>query len=222
MNNIGNMKAVIFDMDGVMFDTERLCIDAWNYANSKLGLKPAGKMVFRTLGLNVNSVNRILKEEYGETFNLALFRKYCDEYTSNYISKNKVPVKDGLYDLLGYLNKNNYKTAVASSSNKTTIIRNLKSAGIENCFDAIVSGDMIKKSKPEPDIYLNAVNLLGLLPEQCYAVEDSKNGILSAYRAGCRVIMVPDLWSGDSETDKKLFSKCKDLSEVEKIVENSK
>lgn len=213
------MKAVIFDMDGILFDTERLCMKAWDYANGNMGLEPAGKMVYKTLGLNVKAVNQILIAEYGEEFDIALFKKYCDEYTDDYLKNNGVPVKEGLYELLQYLYENNYKIAVASSSNKSTICRNLKSADIENYFDAIISGDRIEKSKPEPDIYLKAAELLNTAPEECYAIEDSKNGILSAYRAGCKVIMVPDLWQGDKETDKKLFAKCSDLGKVINILE---
>lgn len=212
------MKAVIFDMDGIMFDTERLCMKAWDYANAKLGLEPAGNMVYKTLGLNVKAVNEILQKEYGEKFDLKVFREYCDEFTLDYLKKNKVPIKDGLYELLAYLSDNNYKTAVASSSNKSTIYRNLKSADIEKYFNAIVSGDMIEKSKPEPDIYLRAAELLRLSADECYAIEDSKNGIISASRAGCKVIMVPDLWQGDGETDGKLLAKCGNLSEVINIL----
>lgn len=213
------MKAVIFDMDGIMFDTESLCIKAWDYANEKLGLEPAGNMVYKTLGLNVKAVNHILQKEYGEKFDLTLFRHYCDEFTSEYIEKNNVPVKEGLYNILKFLSDNHYKIALASSSNKSTIYRNLKNTNIDDYFDAIVSGDMIEKSKPEPDIYLKAAELLDLSPNECYAVEDSKNGIISAYNAGCNVIMVPDLWQGDEKTDKKLFAKCYDLNEVIKIIQ---
>ncbi len=212
------MKAVIFDMDGVMFDTESLGIKAWDYAGEKLGIDSFGNMVYKTLGLNVKTVNEILQKEYGEKFDLTMFRHYCDEFTDDYIEKNNVPVKDGLYNILKFLSDKHYKIAVASSSNKETIFRNLKNADIENYFDAIVSGDMIEKSKPEPDIYLKAAELLGLSPNECYAVEDSKNGILSAYKAGCSVIMVPDLWQGDMETDKKLFAKCRDLNKAIKII----
>lgn len=208
------MKAVIFDMDGVLFDTERLGIDAWNYAGEKMNIENTEDMVFKALGANVKAVNKMLKEEYGKDFDIELFRKYCDEYVDEFISKNKVPVKKGLYNILNYLKENNFKTAIASSSNKDTILRNLKSADITDFFDVIVSGDMIEKSKPAPDIYEKAASLLGFFPAECYAVEDSRNGLLSAQGAGCKTIMVPDLWQGDEETDNFIITKCKDLDEV--------
>ncbi|MGN1203113.1 MAG: HAD family hydrolase [Eubacterium sp.] len=214
------MKAVIFDMDGVLFDTERLCIKAWDYAGEKMNFKRTGDMVFKTLGVNVNTVNRILQEEYGEDFDIKLFRKYCNEFTLNFFRKNKVPVKKGLYAILDYLKRNGYKTAIASSSNRDSIDRNLKSADIIDYFDVIVSGDMIERSKPEPDIYLKAAERLGISPVDCYAVEDSKNGLLSAYSAGCKTIMVPDLWQGDEETDRLIYAKCSDLEKVMEIIDN--
>lgn len=212
------MKAVIFDMDGVLFDTERLCIKAWDYAGEKLNIKRTGDMVFKTLGVNVKTVNKILKEEYGENFDIDVFRKYCDEYMQNFFTNNSTPVKKGLYNILKYLKDNNYKIALASSSSKNTVMRNLKSAQITEYFDVIVSGDMVKKSKPEPDIYLNAAQLLNISPAECYAIEDSKNGLLSAHRAGCKTIMVPDLWHGDEESDSLIYAKCDDLDEVINII----
>lgn len=212
------MKAVIFDMDGVLFDTERLCINAWDYAGEKMNISRTGDMVFKTLGVNVATVNRILKEEYGESFSIERFRKYCDEYMNSFFAQNKVPVKDGLYNILEHLKKKNFKIALASSSSKKTVMRNLESAEITDYFDVIVSGDMVEKSKPEPDIYLKAAELLGLPADECYAVEDSKNGLKSANSAGCKTIMVPDLWQGDEETDKFIFAKCNDLNEVIDII----
>ena len=89
---------------------------------------------------------------------------------------------------------------------------NLKSAGIEDSFDVIVSGEMVRQSKPSPEIYLEACRLLGENPQNCFALEDSKNGIISAYNAGCKTVMIPDLWQGDKDTDKKLFAKFDHLS----------
>lgn len=208
------MKAVIFDMDGVLFDTERLSINAWDYAGGKMNIRRTGDMVFKTLGVNVRTVNRILKEEYGESFSIELFRTYCNEYMNKYFAQNKVPVKDGLYHILKYLKSNHFKIALASSSSEKTVLRNLESAEITEYFDVIVCGDMVEKSKPAPDIYLKASALLGISPVECYAVEDSRNGLLSAGNAGCKVIMVPDLWQGDTETDSIIYAKCTDLDEV--------
>ena len=127
---------------------------------------------------------------------------------------NKVPVKPGLYQLLEYLKKINCKMAVASSSPRWEVESHLKDAGIREYFCDIVCGDMIKKSKPAPDIYLRACELLKAEPGDCYALEDSKSGLLSAYRAGCRPIMVPDLWQPDEEILKIIVGKYDDLEQV--------
>lgn len=112
------------------------------------------------------------------------------------------------------MEKNNYKLAVASSSPRWEVENHLKGAHILEYFDVIVCGDMISKSKPEPEIYLKSCQLLCENPKQCFALEDSKNGLISAYRAGCNPIMVPDLWQPDEETEKILYGKFQDLEEV--------
>ena len=105
-------------------------------------------------------------------------------------------------------------SAVASSSTRRAVDRNLKSAGITDKFNVTVCGEMAARSKPAPDIYLKACELLGESPEDCIALEDSRNGLWSAHNAGCRVIMVPDLWKADEETEKILWKKLGSLLEV--------
>ena len=214
------MKAVVFDMDGLMFDTERVAILAWDYAGEKMGIGKAGYMVYKTLGVNVNASNQIWIEEFGDRYNEEELWKYTREFNSDFYAKNKVPVKMGLYVLLDYLKANDYKLAVASSTSKRGVERNLKSAGVLEYFDAIICGDMVEKSKPEPEIYLKACEALGVEPAEALALEDSRNGLLSAYRAGMKVIMVPDLWEADEEIKSFLWNMCEDLEEVKTFLEN--
>lgn len=210
---------VIFDMDGLMFDTEKVFIKAWDYAGEKIGIGKAGYMVYKTLGMNIVASYNIWKEEFGDTYNQEEMRKYTKEFLQQYYSENKVPIKKGLYSLLGYLRQNHCKMVVASSSPKWEVERHLKDADIYEYFAGIVCGDMIKNSKPDPEIYLRACELIGTKPTECYALEDSKNGLLSAYRAGCKPIMVPDLWQPDDETWKLIVGKYSDLEEVKKAFE---
>lgn len=205
------LKAVVFDMDGVLFDTESVGFAAWDYACKKLGIAPASGLAYKTLGMNAAAVDRILKEYYGENFELETFHRLCREYTYTYFAENGVPQKPYVHDALNALKNSGFQIALASSTGKKGVLRNLESAGITDYFEVIISGDMIEKSKPEPDIYLKAAEVLGVNPDECFAVEDSKNGILSAYSAGMKVIMVPDLWQGDEETDGLLFAKCENL-----------
>lgn len=208
------IRGIIFDMDGLMFDTERICVKAWDYAGEKMGFGKTGYMIMKTLGTNRIMARSIWRNEFGEKFIAEDLDKYTNEFITNYYKNNKVPVKEGLYELLDYLKKNGYKLAVASSSPKDVIIHHLTDAGIKDYFSHIVSGDMVEKSKPEPDIYLKACEYLDIDPTECIALEDSRNGLLAASSAGCKTIMVPDLWEGDEEIDKLLFHKVKVLSEV--------
>lgn len=205
------MKAVVFDMDGVLFDTESVGFAAWDYACKKLGVAPASALAYKTLGMNAFAVDGILKEYYGESFELEKFHRLCREYTYKYFDENGVPQKPHVCYALKKLKSSGLKIALASSTGKKGVVRNLESAGITGYFEAVISGDMTEKSKPAPDIYLKAAEALGVAADCCFAVEDSRNGILSAYGAGMKVIMVPDLWQGEAQTDSLLFAKCKDL-----------
>ena len=210
------MKTVIFDMDGLMFDTEMVFSLAWDYAGEKLGIGKVGYMNLRFLGLKDAYDERIWKAEVGEKFNAEELKKYTKEFIKNYCENNRVPVKKGLYMLLNYLKVNDYKLAVCSSSSFNSVIHHLKSADVYNYFDIIVSGDMVSKAKPDPEIYLKACEMLNVDPKDCYALEDSKNGLLSAHNAGCTPIMVPDLIEPDEEIKSFVSLIFKDLDEVKK------
>jgi len=214
------MNTVIFDMDGLMFDTESVFIKAWDYAGEKIGIGKAGYMTMKILGMNIVMSRKIWLDEFGDIYNEDVLRNYTKEFLGKYYSENKVPIKKGLYTLLDYLHNREYKLAVASSSPKWEVEKHLKDANIFDYFSVIICGDMINASKPEPEIYLKACELLQKKPEDCYALEDSKNGLLSAYRAGCKPIMVPDLWQPDEEITRLLFGKFADLEEVQKYFMN--
>lgn len=216
------MNAVIFDMDGLMFDTERVFVLAWDYAGEKIGIGKAGYMVHKTLGMNTVMSEKILQEEFGDRYDQAELKKYTKEFLTRYYAENTLPVKKGLYILLEYLKEHNYKLAVASSSPRWEVEGHLKETGVYEYFSAVVCGDMTEKSKPEPDIYLKACQSLGELPENCYALEDSRSGLLAAYRAGCKPIMIPDLWQPDEEIESILFARFDDLAQFKEFLENQK
>lgn len=210
---------VIFDMDGLMFDTERVFVKAWDYAGEKIGVGKAGYMVYKTLGMNIKASYNVWKTEFGDRYQEEELRKYTKEFLQKYYAENKVPVKKGLYVLLDYLKKSGVKMAVASSSPRWEVEKHLNDAGIYDYFVGIVCGDMIQNSKPDPEIYLKACELLERKPSECLALEDSKNGLLSAHQAGCKPIMVPDLWQPDEETEKILYAKFEDLEMVKDFLE---
>lgn len=214
------IKAVVFDMDGLMFDTERLTIQAWDYAGEKLGFGKMGHMVYKTLGMNVENARKIFIKEYGNKIIEEDLAEYSRKFFDNYFNKYGIPLKSGLIELLNYLKENKYKIAVATSSNKETALKHFKRANITEYFDAIVCGDMIKNSKPAPDIYLKASELLGCMPSECLALEDSPNGICSAFSAGLIPVMIPDLIEPTKEIIKLLHSKLMNLNEVINLLDS--
>ena len=208
------IKGIVFDMDGLMFDTERLAKEAWAYAGTVLGLNITQEMVIKTLGLNTDDTDRVLMEELGEAFDIMAARKIRTEYVVGSIEKNGIPMKRGLPELLKYLNENDYKITVATSSEHEVARYNFRRAGISDFFDDIVCGDMIEQGKPAPDIYLKASGILGVPPQECLALEDSPMGILAAYRAGLKPVMIPDMKEPDEETTKLLYARLETLHDV--------
>ena len=208
------VKAVVFDMDGLMFDTERVFVQAWDYAGEKIGIGKAGHMVLKTLGLNIHATREIWQREYGDRYSEEDLRKYTKEFVQEYYRNHKTPVKKGLYNLLNYLKNAGYPLGIATSSSRLEVEKHLANAGITDRFQAIATGDVIKNSKPAPDLYIKACELLNVAPECCIALEDSRNGILSANAAGCKTIMVPDLWQPDEQVEKLLYARCDNLDDV--------
>lgn len=208
------MKAFIFDMDGLMFDTERVFVSAWDYVGEKMGLGKAGYMCIRTLGMNTPTCEQAWRDEFGDEVDLDALWRYSREFVEDYYRKNAVSVKPGLYELLTYLKNKGYKLAVASSTKRHQVERHLNSASVRQYFDAVICGDMVEKSKPEPDIYLKAAAALGVQPADCCALEDSRNGLLSAHAAGMQAIMVPDLWQPDDTVKRFILGPFESLLEV--------
>ncbi|MBQ7739863.1 MAG: HAD family phosphatase [Eubacterium sp.] len=216
------MKAVIFDMDGVLFDTESLAIKAWDTIGEEVGLGKVGYMVFKTLGITREESVKIFEKEFGDKFNNDIFQAHYKAYLDEYYKNNPVPLKHGVIETLKYLKKNGYKTAVASSSSEDSVMHHLEDAGITHYFDAIICGDKVERSKPEPDIYLKAAESLGKRAEDCYAVEDSKNGLLSAHRAGCKVVYIPDLYKAEDEIKKIIDLKFETLFEFKEYIKSER
>lgn len=210
---------VIFDMDGLMFDTERIAVLAWDYAGEKLGIGKAGYLIPHIIGLRWERISAFLCNEFGEDFDAELFHTTVSGFIAVYYKNHHVPVKPGLYSILELLKQNKVKTAVASSSPLKTVEYNLNDAGIMDCFDVILSGDEVKKSKPDPDIFLLACEKLGAEPEDCYVLEDSRNGLLAAHSAGCKAVMVPDLWQPDEEIMSIIVGCFESLNEVREYLE---
>lgn len=212
------LKGIIFDMDGLMIDTESLLQTFWCKAANQLGYPMTQEHVLGIRSLSSKYAIPYLKNIFGSDFDYHSVRALRIKMMNNYISENGLVKKDGLDELLYFLKNANLKIAVATATDHKRTELYLKIINVFDCFDKIICGDMIRNGKPEPDIYLEASKQLSLKPDECIALEDSPNGILSAYRAGCMPIMIPDLTEPDTDTSNLLFAKCKDLSEVIPVI----
>lgn len=216
------MKAVVLDMDGTMFDTERLSIDGWKKAGEALGCGNVMELIEQAMGITAAAEKELFLTKYGPDFPFEEFRKISVDYSRDYIKKNGVPVKEGLFELLDYLKREGYRIAVATSSSRSSTMSHFENTKITGYFDQIICGDMIEKSKPDPDIYLKAAQALQVPPQECMALEDSPNGILSAYRAGMKTVMIPDTVPANPELEKMLFACVPTLRGVIPVLKNLK
>lgn len=194
------MFAVVFDMDGVILDTENLGIAAWRKAGVKYGKtqEEIDKVYRLIIGTKVERGNEIIRENFGSDFPAEDFRLESRAFIRDIIM-TKIPLRPFAREILEFLRENGIKTALASSTKYEVVIRELTQEGLIDYFDVIIGGDLVEKSKPEPDIFLKAIGDLGEVAENCFIVEDSANGIRAAYASGARPIMVPDLVSPSDE-----------------------
>ena len=176
-------QAVVFDMDGLMFDSERMIQRSWDVVGVKMGFGKMGKDIYHTLGLNNAERERNFKSAYGEDFPYLEFRENYRAEVARDTRENGTPVKKGLYELLEVLKEKQMKLAVATSSSYENTVELLKETKVYSYFQEIVTGNMVEHSKPAPDIYQKACEKLGVLPEHALALEDSYNGIRSGYAA---------------------------------------
>lgn len=191
------IKGAIFDMDGLMLDTEKLLVHFWKESARSYGYDMTDENVFEIRSLSRKYSIPLLKGIFGDDFPFNEVRNRRITLMNEYIDTYGFDVKKGLFELLDFLKENNYLIAVATATDRERAEHYLKKIDAYKYFNAVICGDMVKNGKPEPDIYITASCELGLMPEECVAFEDSPNGIKSAYSAGCKVIMIPDLTQPD-------------------------
>ncbi|MBU5317260.1 HAD family phosphatase [Clostridium bornimense] len=212
------VELVIFDMDGLMFDTEKVAKRAWKETGDKFQYKFEGEIFDRFLGRNIVAVRNEIIETYGEECPVDEIIKEVKYLENKIVDDEGLVVKEGLYDLLEHLKGINVKLAVATSSKRERATKLLTLAKIENEFDYIICGDEVTKSKPDPEIFLKVAEKLNCKPENCIVMEDSRQGIQAAKSAGMNPIMVPDLLDADEETAARLYKKIKHLGEAIEII----
>lgn len=208
------IKAVVFDMDGVLFDTERLCLDSWYVVAERYGLQNIREVACTCIGRTAPDTKAILSAAYPD-HDMNVLNDERRMIEKAMIAENGLPCKPGAREILETLRVHGVPLALASSTRLVTVEQNLKSAGFYELFDVVIGGDLIERSKPAPDIYLEACRQLGQQPELCAAVEDSFNGIRSAKSAGMVTVMVPDILQPDEELMILIDHLCADLTEAQ-------
>lgn len=186
------IKAVVFDMDGVLIDSESICDEIWYKLAEEMNLPDIQAAIEENRGCNVEMMEKQLRARYGTGFDC---KKFFDDFGVCYreVEFTKgIPLLPEVKETLDYLKNAGYKLGLATSTSHSVAERQLKAVGIYDYFDAWAFGDEIEHSKPAPDIYIKAAQKLGVEPEFCVAVEDSPNGIRSCKAAGLKPVMVPD------------------------------
>lgn len=210
----GRIKAVIFDMDGLMFDTERLSADYWIQAGQEKGLLIGEAFLANIRGSSKEEAEGWFHACYGDAYDYWELRNRKTELLRTYLDTHEIPLKKGLEELLIYLKNNGYKIILATSTAKNYAFDYLESAKVKKYFDDFVCGDMVSRCKPDPEIFFQAAEKAGYAPCECVVLEDSLNGIAAAVAGGFIPVMVPDITKPSAELKERLAAECRDLLEV--------
>ena len=215
-----SLKAVVFDMDGIIFDSERLVIDCWKVVAAKYAIPDIEAACYECLGVNRVETKEKFLNRYGRDFPYDAYKDEMSKlYHDNY-DGGRLPMKIGVVELLQYIKECGLKVALASSTRSEVVIQQLRDAGILHYFQVIIGGDMVSRSKPQPDIFLKACEELGVEPKEAFAIEDSYNGIRAAAAGHLRPLMVPDLMPPTEEIRELAEEIFETLLDVKRYLEN--
>ena len=216
------IKAVIFDQDGLMFDSERLVAEGWAEIGKRYGYDITEDFLRTVRGSSAAETKAAFQEKFGKDIPYDEMNLQKRRRTYDYIRVHGIPVKPGLKELLKYLRSRGVPAAVATSSSREWTEGNLSSTGIAPYFKLSVYGDMVSRGKPAPDIFLLAAEKLGEKPENCLVLEDSLHGNEAAINGGFVGVMVPDLTPPTQYLRDNLFAICPSLFDVISLFEQGK
>ena len=203
----------IFDMDGLLLDTERLYQESWIFLAGAFGQTPAPEFPSAVSGSNGEGMLAIIRHYYPKV-DAQAFMNACIRRVDGILDASGAPVKTGVREILTFFRDRGVKIAVASSSARARIEANLRQTELLPFFDAVASGQEVLRGKPEPDIFLLAAERIGVPPEDCFVFEDSPNGIRAASAAGCTPVMIPDMTPATPELEALSAAVCASLLEA--------
>lgn len=213
------VTALVFDMDGLLFDSERVVQKSWNEVGREMGFgENFGAHIYHTIGFNVVRREQYFKEHVCAEFPMEEFTNRTRNIYHRIMETEGVDVKPGAKELLAFAKENRIKTALATSSRQAHAELLMRRYGLAEYFDGAVYGNMVKAGKPDPEIYLKACSLIHAKPADAVALEDAPSGIRAAAAAGMRPIMIPDLVEPDEEILQLLWKKFDTLHEVTELL----
>ena len=208
------IKAIIFDMDGLMIDSERVTFECYQEILKGMNLTMDEEFYKTLLGKPIKGIYQRFYDVYGNDFPIENVIQDVHQLMAERFETEGVPVKKGLVELLHYLKDNNYKTIVATSSNRDRVDKILAQAKITEFFDDSICGDEVTKGKPNPEVFLKSCQKLGVNFDEAIVLEDSEAGIQASYDANIKVICIPDMKYPEKQYEEKTFKILKDLTEV--------
>lgn len=212
------IEAALFDMDGLLLDTEALYIQAMQAAARRLDLDMPLTLCHAMVGVPGRECNLMIQAFYGEGFSIETFRGHFSTSIRALLDE-RIPVKPGAVELLDYLEARGLPCAVATSAGRATAEHHLARAGLLGRFQALATRDDVTHAKPEPDVYLEAARRLGVAPARCIAFEDSNVGLTAAHAAGTMAFFVPDIVAPHPEVRGKAVRVLDDLHEAKRLLE---
>jgi|SRR5579872_851524 len=211
------IRAVVFDMDGLLIDTEVLIRDLMMAVAADHGTRLPNEVFVRMVGLPEADSDAVARAHFGPRFDLAAFNREVDERAYGAIQAG-VALKAGLLELLDHLEGAAVPRAIATSSSHASVRNKLEPSGVLARFDAVVAAGDYARGKPHPDPFLVAAERLGVAPDLCLALEDSHNGVRSAHSAGMMTVMVPDLLDATEEMHEKCVTIAESLHHVRDLL----
>ena len=215
---MSKVELVIYDMDGLMIDTEYASQEGWRVALAHYGFEMTNEFFSQLLGRSLSNNRNLMINHYGTTLDFEAVFERRMAFCNDYFREHGYVMKKGLLYSLDRVEQLGIKKCIATSTEQDSMEKKLEGLNLLPRFDGCITGDQVKEVKPNPEIFLKAARLFGIDPENCLVLEDSPAGVTAGHAAGMRVIMVPDMAQPDEELVKKLYAICEDLEEAAELI----